>query len=301
MNGMRRILAALVCAAMLVSMAACGASGASAASATAVQEANGAYDTITEAPAESAGTQDVLQDGRKIVLNATLTLEALDFDSVCVALEQAAADVGGYASYSSVEGGSDNSRRYASYTFRIPADRYEEFLTAAGDAGNLISRSESAEDITAQYVDTEARISALETQRDSLMEMLEQAQDVETLLAIRTELSDVQYQLESYEAQKRAYDDLVAYSTVDVTVREVVRETSDPESFGARLASKFADGWFDFGNGLMDLAVGVVYLLPWILVLCAVGVGGAALSRRMRRKRKQQAPPALKQTDEKQE
>ena len=51
----------------------------------------------------------------------------------------------------------------------------------------------------------------------SLMEMLEQAQDVETLLAIRTELSDVQYQLESYEAQKRAYDDLVAYSTVDVT------------------------------------------------------------------------------------
>lgn len=130
------------------------------------------------------------------------------------------------------------------------------------------------------------------------MEMLEQAQDVETLLAIRTELSDVQYQLESYEAQKRAYDDLVAYSTVDVTVREVVRETSDPESFGARLASKFADGWFDFGNGLMDLAVGVVYLLPWILVLCAVGAGGAALSRRMRRKRKQQAAPELKQTDE---
>lgn len=297
MNGMRRILAAFVCAAMLVSLAACGASGTSAASATAVQEANGAYDVMAEAPAEDAA-EDVLQDGRKIVLNATLSLEALDFDLVCAALEQAAADAGGYASYSSVEGGSDNSRRYASYTFRIPADRYEEFLTAAGDAGNLISRSESAEDITAQYVDTEARISALETQRDSLMEMLEQAQDVETLLAIRTELSDVQYQLESYEAQKRAYDDLVAYSTVDVTVREVVRETSDPESFGARLASKFADGWFDFGNGLMDLAVGVVYLLPWILVLCAVGAGGAALSRRMRRKRKQQVPPELKQADE---
>lgn len=129
MNGMRRILAAFVCAAMLVSLAACGASGTSAASATAVQEANGAYDVMAEASAEDAA-EDVLQDGRKIVLNATLTLEALDFDSVCAALEQAAADAGGYASYSSVEGGSDNSRRYASYTFRIPADRYEEFLTA---------------------------------------------------------------------------------------------------------------------------------------------------------------------------
>ena len=89
MNGMRRILAAFVCAAMLVSLAACGASGTSAASATAVQEANGAYDVIAEAPAEDAA-EDVLQDGRKIVLNATLTLEALDFDSVCAALEQAA-------------------------------------------------------------------------------------------------------------------------------------------------------------------------------------------------------------------
>ena len=68
-------------------------------------------------------------------------------------------------------------------------------------------------------MDVEARLASLEAQRESLNAMLAQAQDVETLLAVQRELADVQYEIESYTAQKRTYDDQIAYSTVQVTVR----------------------------------------------------------------------------------
>ena len=299
---MKRIGTLALTLALALSLAACGASGASAQSSAAVA-AGATYDTAADAMEESAYASTDASNGvfapaeeqeRKIILTADLSIEALDFDAVCAALEQAAADADGYISNSYVEGREGQSRRYASYTFRIPAASYREFLTSASGAGNLLSKTESEEDITLQYVDTEARITALETQRDSLNEMLANATDVETLLAIRTELSDVQYQLESYQAQKRVMDNQVEYTTVNVSVREVLRETENPESFGDRLASNFANGWYDFGNGLMDVAVTLVYLLPWIIVAAAIVAACVVAARRAKNKRASAQPPALK-------
>lgn len=286
--------------ALALLFSACGASGASAMSQAAT--AAGGYDMAADAVEESASYAETgasngvyaAAEERKIVLTADLSIEALDFNAVCSALEQAAADAGGYVSSSYVEGREGQSRRYADYTFRIPAESYRDFLTSASGAGNLLSRTETEDDITLQYVDTEARISALEAQRDSLNEMLANATDVNTLIVIRTELSDVQYQLESYQAQKRVMDNQVAYTTVNVSVREVLRETENPESFADRLATSLAEGWYDFNNGLMDIAVTAVYLLPWIVIAAVIAVLSVAGGRRAKKKRASAAPPALK-------
>ena len=171
------------------------------------------------------------QDGRKLIMNAELAVEALDFDKTLAALRVAADAAGGYLSSTYLEGGADSGARYAHCEFRIPVEQYDTFLTAADAAGNVTQKSESVQDVTAQYVDVEARLASLETQRESLNAMLAQAQDIKTLLAVQSELADVQYQIESYTAKKRAYDDQIAYSTVQVTVHEVCRVTESPQSF----------------------------------------------------------------------
>ena len=305
---MKRIGILALALALAVSFAACGASGASAKSSAAMATGGSYNDAYDVAATEESGNYAEVGESngvfveaqeRKIILTADLSIEALDFDAVCAALEQAAADADGYVSNSYVEGREGQSRRYASYTFRVPAANYREFLTSASGAGNLISKTESEEDITLQYVDTEARIASLEAQRDSLNEMLENATDVETLITIRTELSDVQYQLESYQAQKRVMDNQVEYTTVNVSVREVLRETENPESFADRLATGLADGWYDFNSGLMDVAVALVYLLPWIIVIAAIVAAAVVVARRSKKKRASAPPPALKPgTDE---
>ena len=193
-------------------------------------------------------------------------------------------------------GEADSGSRYAHYEFRIPAEQYSTFLAAADGAGNVTQKSESVQDVTAQYVDVEARLASLEAQRESLNAMLAQAQDVETLLAVQRELADVQYEIESYTAQKRTYDDQIAYSTVQVTVHEVRRVTENPQSFASRLGAAFRSGWYGLGQGVQSLAVGLAAVLPTLLVLAVVGgavwAAGRTLLRRRHKKPRAPGPAA---------
>ena len=112
----------------------------------------------------AAGTESAVA-GDKIIYTARLTLETKDYDAARAALEQALADAGGWMENSS-ESSYDDSSRSLSMTLRVPAENYESFLTAAGQAASLVNRSESADDVTAQYTDVAGRIANLEGQRD---------------------------------------------------------------------------------------------------------------------------------------
>lgn len=185
---------------LCLALAACGASQSTAASTgTAAAQEDSAQASTLEAGGTTA--LQLPQDGRKLIMNAELTVEALDFDATLTALREAAEQAGGYVSSTYLEGEADSGSRYAHYEFRIPAEQYSTFLAAADGAGNVTQKSESVQDVTAQYVDVEARLASLEAQRESLNAMLAQAQDVETLLAVQRELADVQYEIESYTAQ----------------------------------------------------------------------------------------------------
>lgn len=57
----------------------------------------------------------------------------------------------------------------------------------------MTSLNESAQDITAEYVDVEARLKALNDQRDRLNALADKAETTADLLEIESQLSDVQY------------------------------------------------------------------------------------------------------------
>lgn len=284
---MKRKWISLLCAlALAISLAGCGAASNGA---TAMYDmAGGDYANMSPAaePMEAAYSEEwgydasdsknvggvsLPQDDRKIILNASLTIEALDFDATCTALMNALKDAGGYVSSTDLYSPSyEGARRHATYELRVPAAQYEAFLQNAGSAGNLINKQESTEDITRAYVDVESRLRSLRLQEERLFEMMEQAGELETLLAIQNQLTEVQYQLDSYTSQRNTYDDLVSYSTVTVFVEEVRVFTEAPVTFGDRVAEAFRGSWRNFGDGVQDFAVGFIYFLPTLLVLCVL-------------------------------
>ena len=140
--------------------------------------------------------------------------------------------------------------------------------------------------MTADYVDVEARLNSLEAQRQRLEELRAQAGNLEDLLAIENQLTQVQYQIESYTGQKRVLDDQITYSTVNVYLDEVKVLSPTSTSFGSRIARAFTEGWRGFGHGLQDMAVALVGGLPWLLVLGLAIAGGTALYRRRPRRPK---------------
>ena len=232
-----------------------------------------------------------VESSRKIVYNASVRM-----DTTRAALQEAVTAANGYLESTDQGGSKDSGSRYTYYTARIPAENYRSFLTAAGEAGNVTSLNESAQDITAEYVDVEARLKALNDQRDRLNALADKAETTADLLEIESQLSDVQYQLESYTGQMRLMDNQVRYSTVDISLQEVRVLTPTATTFGEKFVEAVTSGWRGFVDGAEDLILVVVYLWPVVLIVLAILlVARPALKRRKaRRAEKKQAKLAAK-------
>lgn len=257
-----------------------GGTGAEAAEAAdAAQAAQGTEDTLTQdGPAAKLSEAAVV---RKIIYTARLTLETKAYDETVAALQAAAEAAGGYVESQNED--SYGESRYSTTVFRLPAAQYEAFLTASADAGSVVSRSETAQDITADYLDVDARVQALTTQRDRLLEMEQSAENLSDLLEIENQLTQVQYQLESWQAQLNYYDDQVDYCTVTVEVQEVKVYTPTDTSFAARLGNALRGAVQDFGGFFADLALWLAGRWPWVILVCAAGGIGLAVRRKKRR------------------
>ncbi len=281
-----------------------GSSGATATSAAAVQETAGsAMEDAANGTDGGAGAADLdsgaltPQDSRKIIYNATLWLETKQFDQASADLLEAASQAGAYVQSSESSGSAEQGNRSVYYTLRVPADHYGEFLNAAAQAANLIRRSESSQDVTAEYVDLEARLASLEQQRQRLDELAAQAESLEDLLAIESQRSEVQYQIESYTGQMNVLQDQISYSTVDVYLDEVTELTPQSPSFVSRVGSAFRGSWNGFVSVVQELVIGLIYLLPFLVMAAVVIALVVLLARRAAKKRPQPVPPKRPEGD----
>lgn len=212
------------------------------------------------------------QDERKIIYNASISLESKTFAEARDALLEAAAKANAYVQQSEEGGSEEMGSRWVNYTFRVSSSGYRDFLAGASQAGSLLSKSESTEDVTTEYVDVEARLESLHKQEERLLELSEKAETLEDLLAIENQLTDVRYRIESYTGQKQVLDNQISYSTVDVHLREVESLTPASRSFTNRLSAAFQGSWVNFVENTQEFIIGFVYMLPSLIILGVIAV-----------------------------
>ena len=210
-------------------------------------------------------------DNAKIIYTAYLSIETKDYDWAYQQLNDTLSSVDGYMESSSEYTDSTDSTRTLSLTLRVPEGSYDAFVDAAEQAGSVTSKSESADDVTTQYMDIEARLDNLTAQRTRLQELQASADDLTDLLQIESSLSDVQYQIESYQSQLNWYSQQVSYCTVNITLDEVETLTTGT-SFAARLADAAKNGWWNFTAGAQAVVVFLIGAWPAIVIGAACGV-----------------------------
>ena len=91
-------------------------------------------------------------------------------------------------------------------------------------------------------------------------------------LTVKSRLSEVKQQIAVYQGQLNRYDSQIAYSTIHLSINEVITYTENAENnrFGNRLRSSFKDGWSNFAEGLGDFAVWFVGAIPTLLLLSLI-------------------------------
>ena len=313
------ILAAMMAAALLAA-AGCGGSAAETAADTADsgstqnssaamteeawEEMSAVEDTAAAADGEvfsSSGIDSVGISEQKLIKTVDLAMETREFDTLLENIRAKTEECGGYVESQNISGLSyynSDDRRYAWMTLRIPADRLDEFVTVISGFGNVTSRNESVQDVTLEYVDVESHIEALETEQNRLMELMERAENMEDIITIENRLSEIRYELQSYESTRRTYDNQVDYSTVSINIDEVERETTPQEdrSFFGEIRVRLSDNFYEIGRGIRGFGIWFISSLPYLaLIFAGVWIGVRLIQKIVWKKpffrrRKERAP-----------
>lgn len=264
-------------------------------------KAAGKVSTATSAAKENGESANLTGNaaGRKIIKNGDLSIQTREFDEFLTNLNRSILSVGGYVEASSINGNSYNKNRMrsADVTARIPADQLDAFCDQVSELGNVTYKNLYTRDVTLTYVDLESHVKALRTEQQTLMDLLAKAEKVEDIILIQNRLSDVLYEIESYESTLRTFDDQIAYSSVHLSIQEVQRETAvEKETAGQEIARRFREnledvkeGFARFGiNFVSDLPVIIVWVVFLGIIVCVVVliVKGGARRKARREKRK---------------
>ncbi|MBQ3701803.1 MAG: DUF4349 domain-containing protein [Oscillospiraceae bacterium] len=238
---------------------------------TAARSVGGAKAETADVPAENP---------EKIIYSGDATVETTEFDKSVAALEVMIEKEGGFIESSSINGSNyyDSSRGYASkrsasYTLRIPSAKFNTLMSSLSDIGNVPYTHTYTENVTAQYYDTQARLNALQAQETRLIEMLKIAETVEDIITIEDKLSDVRYRIDSLQSSLNNWDRKVAYSTLNVTVKEVqvyTPETVTKLSYGQKLWRTFTDALENTGEFFKDLLLFLVSAIPTLVILAVL-------------------------------
>jgi hypothetical protein len=178
--------------------------------------------------------------------------------------------------------GTPNQPASANLILRIPADSLNRTLIELKKLGTVNFVSLNASDVTQQTQDLDARISALQTSVDRLLDLMSKATSTTDLIAIESALSERQANLESMQSQRTALGDQIDYSTIGLDLYSTgVIAPGAPDNFWTAIVA----GWNALVAALGGLAVAFGYALPWIAALAVVGLVVAAIVWASTRKR----------------
>lgn len=169
----------------------------------------------------------------------------------------------------------------ANLTLRIPAAAFQRTLDAIEQEGELRDVSIGATDVTARVRDYGVRIANLRTSIERLQQLLGTATSSSALVEIEGALTERQGTLEQLLAQQRTLADQVTYATLTVSI---VVPAAAPKRGPADFVTGLVAGTQGLAATVGALAIALGVVLPWAVVLGALG-GVAALIVRVVRRR----------------
>lgn len=265
----RKIIAYVLCVLLLLGMTGCGAAKDYAVENGAAPEED--Y-IVRDEIASNTESSSSLPENRKLIQTAYIDAETEDLDAVLQQLDARVAELNGYIESSNVQNGSAYSgKRYrsADITIRIPAKDLDSFIDKVDALSNIVSSRKTVEDVTLNYVATESRVKALQTEETRLLELLAQAETLDDLLTVEERLTEVRTELEEVTSALRVLDNQIDYATLQLTVSEVTEftDTTEPETVWQRIRVGFVKNLEGAGSFLEDVFVFLVTASPYVVLI----------------------------------
>ena len=207
------------------------------------------------ASASEVGSPGVPAVNDRVVKHATLELDVTrtKLDRQFARARAIAEFLGGFVERS------DQSRGVASITMRVPVAAFGSALQRLEGLGRVTDRSERGDDVSAQFVDLEARIRNLSAQEGVLQDLMRQARNIPDTITVQQQLSTVRQEIEQLTGQRNLLDNQTSFATVSAYLHAKGIAPAPSEARGT-----LAQAWHD------AIGVGVAIIGGTIVVLGAV-------------------------------
>ncbi len=217
----------------------------------------GAVPAPAHGPAVDFLRAPFVQTDERIIRTAAISL-VIPSDSFEDRFSQAveiASSNGGFVSSSTTRARSGDLR------IRVPADNFDETLRALRALGVVKVQTIEGQDVTADYVDLQARLQIAESRREVLLRLMDEAKSVGQTIHVQNALDETQLRIEELQGQIRLLDDQVALASIRLQLAEEGAGSTPPESTNA-----FRRAGEGFVGVLETVVVGLGYLLPLALL-----------------------------------
>lgn len=150
-----------------------------------------------------------------------MQMEVPDAEKFLRRAEVLARELGGFVSSTSLSAwGEGAAARSGTVTLRVPSHRFDDAVAQLRAMGRLESFRSGVQDVTAEYVDMEARIRNSQREEQQLLKLFERSGKLADIITVEEKLSEVRERIERLQSQMRALADQVGLSTITVTFHE---------------------------------------------------------------------------------
>jgi len=194
-----------------------------------------------------------------IARTAQLSLTTTGFDRVRDRISEVLKRHQGYIGALNVSSPAGAARTLEA-TLRVPADQLEAAITELKGLGRVESESQSGEEVTAQYVDLEARLTNARNTEQRLTDLLRQRTGkLSDVLAVEKSIDEVRGSIERMEAEKKGLGNRVNFANLIVRVTEDYR--AEMQVVPASLLSRFQNATVEGYRSMVEGVIGVLLIL----------------------------------------
>jgi hypothetical protein len=209
------------------------------------------------------GTSDIVRYGN-------LSLEVNDVDDALGRVTTIIDSAGGYISSSSRSG--EGEYLYLSVTLRVPAAEFSAVMASLRSEGEVLYEDIYSYEVTMQVLDLEARLENLRASESAFLKLLDRAQTVADVVAVQSELSRIQGDIESFEAQLSGVKDQVEMASVMLSLSlpvSPINAASGDFDLGYEISNALAN-LINVGRAVFTAAINIVVIGIPIAVIGAL-------------------------------
>ncbi|MCX6693997.1 MAG: DUF4349 domain-containing protein [Methanomicrobiales archaeon] len=214
---------------------------------------------------------------QQIIKTGSLSIEVTNVSNAIDVVKWIADRSGGFVGSMQVTR-SSGDRLSASFTVRVPAERFDEAATSIGQLGKLKSQSFKAEDVTEEFIDLTARRQGYVNLREQYTKVLEKAETVKDILSVQEAIERNQIEIDRIDGRLKYLTSRVDLGTLSVTLQE-------PEPVGADEGFSFTPVVNEGIAGFLGVLSAIIVLVIALIPLAVIGIAVYAVYRWRKQKR----------------